>query len=246
MKKSILLGLMVVGCFALSAFAETNVYVNGIDANYPPFAYVDETGNPTGFDVDAMNWIAQKMGFSVSHQPVDWDAIVPALVNKKIDMICSGLSISPERLAHVTFTDPYWDVHKVFLVRSDSTLTEKDILHGKKLLGVQRGTNEAVLLQQNLDVKKGNYTLRYVESGPSGIEKLQAGQIDALGLDSAPAADALAKGQKVKIAGVFGDSDLFAVATRNEDEALRTLLNEGYKLLMADPYWNELQARYIK
>ena len=43
---------------AAPAMASGKHLINGIDANYPPFAYVDETGKPAGFDVDSMNWIA--------------------------------------------------------------------------------------------------------------------------------------------------------------------------------------------
>ena len=50
---------------AAPALAAGKHLINGIDANYPPFAYVDETGKPAGFDVDSMNWIAKKMGFTV-------------------------------------------------------------------------------------------------------------------------------------------------------------------------------------
>lgn len=42
---------------AAPALAAGKHLINGIDANYPPFAYVDETGKPAGFDVDSMNWI---------------------------------------------------------------------------------------------------------------------------------------------------------------------------------------------
>ena len=79
------------------ALAEEKVLINGIDANYPPFAYVDQSGKPGGFDVDAVDWIAAKMGFKVKHMPVDWDGIIPNLLAKKIDFICSGMTITAER-----------------------------------------------------------------------------------------------------------------------------------------------------
>ena len=45
------LGLVLL--FGTGAFAE-KTYINGIDANYPPFAYVDKNGEPAGFDVDSL------------------------------------------------------------------------------------------------------------------------------------------------------------------------------------------------
>ena len=227
-----------------SAFAEGQRYINGIDANYPPCAYVDETGKPSGFDVDSMNWIAKKMGFVVEHKPMDWDGIIPALLAKKIDMVCSGMSVSPERSARAQFSEPYWTIRKVFVAKNGSELTEEQVYNGKIRLGVQRGTNEHEMLEQAQAANKYNYTLRFYDSGPMAIEDLLNGRIDAVGLDSAPAEDAMRKGKPIKEIGKFGE-DLFAVAMRKDDAELAKTINEGYKLLMADPYWKELQAKYL-
>ena len=63
-------------------------------------------------------------------------------------------------------------------------------------------------------------------------------------LDAAPAEDAMRKGKPVQEVGVFG-SDEFGVAIRKDDAETMKLVNEGYKLLKADPYWKELQAKYL-
>ena len=55
--------------------------VNGIDANFPPFAFIDKTGEPSGFDVEAMEWIAKEMGYEVEHKAFDWDGICQAAPN---------------------------------------------------------------------------------------------------------------------------------------------------------------------
>ena len=70
MKKILSLALgLALALFAGQAMAKS--YVNGIDPNYPPFAYIDEkTGEPAGFDVDSLNWIAKTMGFEVEHKPL--------------------------------------------------------------------------------------------------------------------------------------------------------------------------------
>lgn len=237
----LLVALML--CFGFSAQAAS--YVNGVDANYPPFAFVDEKGKVTGFDVESMNWIANKMGFTVKHQPMDWDGIVPSLLAKKIDMVCSGMSISPERLKKVTFSEPYWSIRKVLITKKDSKLTAQEILNGKLKLGVQRGTNEAEFLQAEKDKKKHSYELRFYDSSPLAVEDLLNGRIDAVALDSAPAEDAIKKGKAVKEVGIFNEEDKFGVAMRNEDAALHKLINEGYKHLMADPFWKELQDKFL-
>ena len=83
MKKLFVCALLATVLAAVPAFAAKKAYVNGIDPDYPPFAYVDEkTGQPAGFDVDSMNWIAKTMGFEVVHKPMAWDGIIPALLAK--------------------------------------------------------------------------------------------------------------------------------------------------------------------
>ena len=242
---SCLLAAFAVLCMAASAQAKS--YVNGIDANYPPFAYVSEDGKPAGFDVDSMNWIAKHMGFEVTHQPMDWDGIVPALLNKKIDMVCSGMSVSPERAAVVAFSNPYYTIQKVIVVPNDSKITTADAaIHGEIKLGVQRGTNEHELLETKKNTEGLKYDLRFYDSAPLAVEDLLNGRIEAIAVDSAPANDAINKGKPVKIVGTFADDDVFGVAIRKDDKELLELVNEGYKKLMADPYWEELKAKYLK
>ena len=229
-----------------TAFAAEKTFINGIDANYPPHAFLDEKGKPSGFDVEAMNWIAKKMGFKVEHKAMDWDGIVPSLLAKKIDMVCSGMSMSPERKTKVTFSDPYWSIRKYFLVNNDSALTKDQLLSGKKVIGVQSGTNEAEYLKAEAAKAGWNYTLKFYESPPLAIEDLMNKRIDAAAIDSAPADEAIHKAKNpIKVIGEFAEPDDFGVAMRNEDAELHKLVNQGFKLLKADPYWETLKAKYI-
>ena len=186
MKKLFVCALLFGLLASVPAFAQ-KTYVNGIDSNYPPFAYVDEkTGQPAGFDVDAMNWIAKTMGFKVVHKPVAWDGIVLALANKQIDMIASGMSITEKRRKVVDFSDPYWEVSRVFLVPADSKLTPADILSKPIKLGVQRGTSEAEAIKQEQKEKGYPFELRFYESCPLAVEDLVNGRIEAALMDSLP------------------------------------------------------------
>ena len=218
--------------------------VNGIDANFPPFAFIDKTGKPSGFDVDAMDWIAKDLGMEVSHVPIEWDGIVTSLVTKKIDIIASGMSISPERSKQVNFTMPYWIIKQVFVVKNDSALSVEDVYTQKKTLGVQQGTTEAKWLKEHIAEKGYNVTLRYYNSAPLAVEDLLNGRIDAAAMDEAPANDAASK-KGVKVLGTFGmPEEDFGYAVRKDDTELLEKVNASLKKLMATPYWNELIEKY--
>ena len=230
------LGLGIV--FGQVSWAE-KTYINGIDANFPPFSFVDQSGEPDGFDVRAVDWIADEMGFEVKHQPMDWDGIIPNLLAEKIDFIASGMSITPERAKKVNFTIPYWTVEQVFVAREGSGLSVDDVLYQDKKLGVQRGTSEAEWLQEQLKEKDWKFTLRYYDSAPMAVADVVNGRIDAAAMDDAPASDAVRK-RPVEILGTFGEPEKFGYAVRKEDKELLETLNTGLRKLMDDPYWQEL------
>ena len=77
------------------------------------------------------------------------------------------------------------------------------------------------------------------------MEDLLNGRIQAALMDELPAADAITKGRAEQKAGTHGKPDGVGVALRKDDKELRALIDEGYRKLMADPYWKELQKKYL-
>ena len=231
---------------ATTVIAAEKVYINGIDANFPPFAFVDKSGNPDGFDVKALDWIAKEMGFKVKHQPMDWDGIVPSLKAKKIDIVASGMSITDERKKQVNFTIPYWKIKQVLVAKKEAKITAEQALADGNKIGVQRGTTEAKWIDENL-IKKGGkkFELVQYDSAPLAVEDVVNGRIIAAAMDDAPAIDATKK-KPVKILGGFGMKDEdFGYAIRKEDAEFLKKVNEGLKKLMKSPYWAELKKTYL-
>lgn len=245
-----LLGILLASCLilagnVLTGFAEEKVYINGIDANFPPFAFVDKTGKPDGFDVAVVDWIANKKGFKVKHQPMDWDGIIPSLKAKKIDMIASGMSITEARRQEVNFTDPYWVISQVLVAKKELDMTPEKALSNGNKVGVQRGTTEAKWMEENLVKQQGKkFELVYYDSAPLAIEDVVNGRIVAAAMDDAPAKDAVRK-KPVQIIGKFGMPDEeFGYAVRKEDAELLNTLNDGLKQIKMDPIWDEMKKKY--
>ncbi len=235
--------LLLLIAFSTNAQAAKK-YINGIDKYYPPFAYINEKGKATGFDVDSINWIAKKMGFEVEHKAIEWKVITKELANSKIDMIASGYSITPERGAHIMFSNPYWELKKVFIASNKSNITKEQILNSKSKVGVQRGTDEALLLQNMLVNKEANFELILYVSLDKIIEDVLNAKLDAGAMDSAPAHFAIEHKSPIKELDNFGEVVQFGVAINKSNLNLLAIINEGYRLLMSDPYWNELKQKY--
>ncbi|MCK9175712.1 MAG: ABC transporter substrate-binding protein [Desulforhopalus sp.] len=218
--------------------------VNGIDANFPPFAFIDKTGTPSGFDVEVMTWIGKDLGMEVTHQAIEWDGIITSLLTKKIDIIASGMSITEERSKQVNFTIPYWIIQQVLVTKKDSSLTVDQVLNGKKTIGVQQGTTEAKWFKQEAPKKGWNFELRYYSSSPLAIEDVLNGRIDAAAMDDAPAKDAASK-KDVHIIGTFGmDDEEFGYAVRKDEKELLEKVNKSLSKFMATPEWNKLVEKY--
>lgn len=247
-KASSLLAAVLALFLVCPAFAAEKTYVNGIDANFPPFAYVDKNGVPDGFDIKALDWIAKDQGFKVRHQPQDWDSIVPSLLARKIDVVASGMSITEARKKQVDFSIPYWKIQQVLVAKKDSKLTVDKALAAGNRIGVQRGTTEAKWIDENLIRKKGlKFQLVQYDSAPLALEDVLNGRIAAAAMDDAPAKDAISKKKAVKILGTFGMPDEeFGYAVRKDDTAFLGKINAGMKKLMKTPYWKQLVKTYIE
>jgi len=231
---------------SINVFAQ-KVYINGIDPDYPPFAYIDEKGNPAGFDVESLDWIAKEMGFEVKHQPVAWDGIITALLAKKIDMVYSGMSITPERLEKVNFSIPYWEIDQAVCVRKDSDLNVIAALCGKYVTGSQRGCTAAEWIEANLVntgiIPKENFKL--YETFSLAAQDVVNGRLDSAMMDDVMVEDAVRSGQPLKIVGIIKTGEAYGVAVRKEDKELEEMLNEGIKRLLKADIWEELKIKYL-
>ncbi|MDD2352980.1 MAG: basic amino acid ABC transporter substrate-binding protein [Candidatus Caldatribacteriota bacterium] len=228
--------------------AEKEVYINGIDADYPPHAYVDESGKPAGFDVEALDWIAEEMGFEVVHQPTAWDGIVSSLLAEKIDMVFSGMSITEERKEKVNFTIPYWSIDQAISVRSDSDLNAIEIFMGDYTVGTQRGCTAAMWIEDNLINQElfPKDSLKLYEGFSLAVQDVLNGRVDAAMMDDVMVEDAIRKGMDIKVIGTIKTGEEYGVAVRKDDSELLELLNEGIKRIMNSPRWDELKAKYFQ
>ena len=229
---------------ALPASALAQSVINGIDKDYPPFAYIDEKGNAAGFDVDSMDWISKTMGFTVEHKPYEWKTIVQMVVENKIQMVCSGMSITAERAKQVNFSEPYWTLRKIFIAKKGSDLTKEKILNGKIRLGVQQGTSEDQIVQTMLKEGKANFTISQYATPSDAIADLLNGRIAAMAIDNPPFDYAVRAGRPVQEVATISEGDHFGVAINKSNPDLLKKVNEGYKLLKADPYWIDLQKKH--
>lgn len=220
-------------------------YVIGVDADFPPFTSEDRNGNYSGFDIDAMRWIAERKGFEPEFVSVPWENAVTLLEAGKIDIISSGMTVTEKRQARVNFSRPYYTVNMSIAARSGSNITMQDIYDGHIRIGVQVGTTEEDWVNSTL-VKTGKMPASNLSVYPditTLTSNLENGTVDASVIQS-PAQKQVITGRPLVIIGMTPSQETIAIAVRKTDPELLVIIDDGLWQLMKDPYWQQMKQKY--
>ena len=123
----------------LDDIRELGVMTFAMSGQYPPFNFVDEYNQLTGFDVEVCSEISRRIGVEPKPLSTSWDGIIAGLLADKYDLICGSMAITEERLKAIDFSDPYYRSGAQLFVREGSPLESAEELSGKKV-GVPLGT----------------------------------------------------------------------------------------------------------
>ena len=93
----------------------------GMSGNQPPMNMKNREGAMMGFDLDLAKALASAMRVKLEVKTMPFGDLLTALEKDEIDMIISGMSITPARTEMVSFVGPYMMSGKSILTK-DSTL----------------------------------------------------------------------------------------------------------------------------
>lgn len=180
----------VLACAGLTACGDDKAASNqkatftvGFDQDFPPFGYVDENGEFTGFDLELAKEAAKRMDMEIKLQPIDWDSKELELSSGSISCIWNGFTMNG-RENDYTWTESYMDNSQVFVVKSDSGIKTQADLAGKV---VTAQTDSAALNALNgddfKDLKASFKELLTCAQYNTAFMDLEAGAVDAVAMD---------------------------------------------------------------
>jgi len=73
----------------------------------PPWVMADKGGKLIGFEIDIARQLAKDIGVKAVFKQYQWKQMIPALQKGEIDIIASGLSITPQRALKINYSMPY-------------------------------------------------------------------------------------------------------------------------------------------
>lgn len=166
------------------------------EGTYRPFSFHTDggTGDLTGFDVDIITAVAEKLDLKVEFQETQWDAIFAGLDAGRFDVIANQVTINDERSAKYLFSEPYTVSPGVIVVdEKDDSISSFADLKGKtaaqsltsnwndlavesgaKVEGVEGWAQAVALLRQGRVDATINDKLTYLDyektDGPTGLK----------------------------------------------------------------------------
>lgn len=168
------------------------VLIVGDDIDYPPFSYLDQNGEPAGFNIELAKYLGNELGYDVEFRLDEWSKIRVALEKGEIDLV-SGMCHSSEReqsydftarhsiIVGDIFTSSGTRVQSLEELRGKTVVVQKDEIIGESL----RNMNIGVKLKEVPTLKAALQTIAHGENDYAALAKLPAlYRIDELNLNN--------------------------------------------------------------
>lgn len=246
----VLVSLMLTACGGgaqshLDKIKQAGVIKVGTSADYPPFEYIDESGNKAGFDIELMEEIGKRLGVKVEWVDMPFDSLIAGVQEGKIDCSISAFNYTEERDKVVDFSEAYYTAEDAFLVAETfggSITKPEDVAQYK--VGVQSGTTQDDWLTNVLQIPEQNLS-RYDRADQAALD-LKSGRIDVMMADAIPA-KALAQkigGLKIVYTGVLSSGPMNIVLPEGDAE-LAKAINDILKQLKQEGFIDQLAQKYF-
>lgn len=247
---AIKLGLASLLALAVNAQAAEPQLRIGIEAAYPPFASKTPDNQIVGFDYDIGQALCAEMKVECVWKENEFDGLIPALKVKKVDAIISSMSMTPERMKSVDFSNRYYRIPARLVVRKDSGITDVPAQLKGKRIGVQRATNFERYATENF-VPQGAILVPYSSQNEVFLDLL-GGRLDATMASSVAIDEGLLKkpeGKDYQFVGpTFTEEKYFGtgigVAVRKNDP-LAGRFTQAIAAIRANGTYEQIRLKYF-
>jgi polar amino acid transport system substrate-binding protein len=212
----------------------------GSDIPYPPFEQ-GKSGNYTGFDIELMEAIAEKIGRTAEFQDTSFETIFRDVAQGKFEAVISAATITEEREQAVDFSNPYYLSEQAVLVKEGSDVKSLEDLEGKTV-AVQQGTTGQELAKEEL----GGSEIRPYPEGPDAVNALKAGTVEGVIIDAPVAQNAVEKSGGVEIAEKVPTEEEYGIAVAQGEEELLEEINQGLKEVQEDGTYKTIYEKWFK
>ncbi|MFG6137187.1 transporter substrate-binding domain-containing protein [Halomonas sp. B23F22_10] len=243
-------GLIGLSVFTAPAIADS--YQIGLSAEpYPPFYSPDAEGNWSGWEIDFIHELCDRLDAECEVKPLAWEGIIPALNTGKIDMIIGSMSITPERAKQIAFSDKYYASSTgVLAYKSSDIQPTAEGLEGA-YLGIQSGSLQEQYARKHF---ADTANLQIYQTVNEELQDLVAGRVDAVMADTLAMQDFIHSDTGQSCCEYRGAVEIdpaimsegIGVGLRQEDSELKERVNAAIAAMRADGTYEEISEPYFE
>lgn len=212
----------------------------GTDATYEPFESIDESGNYVGFDMELIKMIADELKMELKIQNVNWDGIIPGLINGNYDCLISAMTITEERQKQISFSDPYFSIKQVIVVKEDNDQIKTPADLVGKTVTAQIGTTGDLYASKIQGVK-----MKRFDTNPQAVQELLNNNADAAVMDDLVASEAISKNPGLKMIEIAdAEVEYYGIGVKKENTELLEKINKALDTLKNNGKLAELTRKY--
>lgn len=214
----------------------------GGDYNYPPYEYLDEQGNPKGYNVELTKAIMEALGMNYEIRLGPWNDIRESMENGEIDVV-HGMFYSRERDTVFDFSPPHTYIfHSIFGREGEQKVQTLEDIEGKEIIVMEGDIMHDFVLENRLTshlvlVKDQAEALRLLASGQHDyalIAKLPGLYwINELGLSNL-----IALGKPI-------EGFQYCYATKEGDRELLSKISEELAILNQTGEYGEIYSNWL-
>ncbi|OUQ23353.1 ABC transporter substrate-binding protein [Lachnoclostridium sp. An131] len=219
--------------------ATEGVLTMGTNAAFPPYEYY-EGDAIVGIDAEVAQAIAEKLGLTLEIVDMDFGSIITAVQTGKVDVGIAGMTVEPDRLENVDFTDSYATGVQVVIVPEGSEIASVDDLEGK-LIGVQESTTGWQYCTEDY----GDENVIPYPNGATAVQALMDGKVDCVVIDQQPALSFVEANEGLTILDTEYAVEDYAIAVSKDNTGLKDAINTALNELIEDGTVQGILDKYI-
>lgn len=219
------------------------------DATFPPFHYIDDNAEVTGFDVELARAIADGAGYVADAIAIPYENLFGDLLADAYDVVAATTGITPERELIYLFSEPYYDTCQAALVRVGAGEPQKLAdLAGRRVGAAGAGTSVKALdnLPEAVHVllSEREATEDTIKDDGS-VPVLENGDIDALIVDEMDAIEvARASDGRLRVLREPVALEQYAFVFASHNARLRDQFDRSLAAMRADGSLEELLREF--
>ncbi|MEQ9764218.1 transporter substrate-binding domain-containing protein [Streptococcus jiangjianxini] len=214
----------------------------GVKQDVPNFGYFSaETNRYEGMEIDIARKIAKSLGVKVEFTAVTAQTREAVIDNGQVDIVIGTYTITPERQASYSFSEPYYTDEVGFLVNKSSHYSSiKDM--DKATIGVAQGSTTKGLIEEY--AKANDLHFNYVQLGsyPELAISLYSKRIQAFSVDKSILTGY--RSQKTAILEQGFNTQSYGIASKQSHKALTNYINKLLSDWSKDGSLTEIYQKY--